>query len=126
VGDPRRRALLRRQAACGQHEDGREGSNEPPANESSHETAPRAAEQERLSIDVSGERTKIEKALNNNAERLEEIDKQLAEVQRAPNVVPPWMERRAGIKNEKAETLGGAEVSEAHDARWLLKDSTES
>jgi hypothetical protein len=84
---------------------GEEGSNEAPANESSHETAPRSAEQERLSIDVSRERTEIEKALNNNAERLEEVDKQITEVQRSPNVVPPWMERRAGFKNETAETL---------------------
>jgi hypothetical protein len=84
---------------------GEEGSNEPPSNGSSHETAPRSAEQERLSIDVSRERTEIEKALNDNAERLAEVDKQIAEVQRAPNVVPPWMERRAGFKNENAETL---------------------
>ena len=84
---------------------GEEGSNELPSNGSSQESAPRSAEQERLSIDVSRERTEIEKALNSNAERLEEVDKQIAEVQRAPNVVPPWMERRAGFKNEKAETL---------------------
>jgi hypothetical protein len=84
---------------------GEEGSNEPPSNGSSQESAPRSAEQERFSIDVSRERTEIEKALNSNAERLEEVDKQIAEVQRAPNVVPPWMERRAGFKNEKAETL---------------------
>jgi hypothetical protein len=84
---------------------GEEGSHEPPANGSSQEGTPRSAEQERFSIDVSRERTKIEKALNNNAERLEEVDKQIAEVQRSPNVVPPWMERRAGFKNEKAETV---------------------
>jgi hypothetical protein len=84
---------------------GEEGSNEPPSNGSSHETAPRSAEQERFSIDVSRERTEIEKALNSNAERLEEVDKQITEVQRATNLVPPWMERRAGFKNENAETL---------------------
>jgi hypothetical protein len=84
---------------------GEEGSNEPPSNGSSQEGAPRSAERERFSIDVSRERTEIEKALNNNAERIEEVDEQIAEVQRAPNVVPPWMERRAGFKNEKAETL---------------------
>jgi hypothetical protein len=85
---------------------GEEGSNEPPANERSQEGAPRSAQQERFSIDVSRERTEIEKALNRNAERLEEIDEVIAAVERSPNVVPPWMERRAGIKNEKAETLG--------------------
>jgi hypothetical protein len=84
---------------------GEEGSNEPPSNGSSQESAPRSAEQERFSIDVSRERAEIEKALNNNAERIEEVDKQITEVQRSPNVVPPWMERRAGFKNEKAETL---------------------
>jgi hypothetical protein len=84
---------------------GEEDSNEPPVNEGSHETAPPSADQEKLSIDASRERTKIERALNDNAEHLAEVDKQIAEVQRVPNVVPPWMERRAGFKNEKVETL---------------------
>jgi hypothetical protein len=84
---------------------GEEGSNELPAGESFPESPPPSAEQEKLSIDVSRERARIEKALNDNAERLEEIDKEIAEVQRSPNLVPAWMERRAGVKNEKADTL---------------------
>lgn len=83
---------------------GKEGSNEPPANGSPQESA-RSAEQERFSIEVSRERTEIEKALNDNAERLEEVAKQIAEVESAPNVLPPWMEMRAGFKNEKADRL---------------------
>jgi hypothetical protein len=84
---------------------GEEGSSEPPAGGSSQESAPPSAEKERLSIDASRERTQIEQALNSGAARLEELDAQIAEAQSAPNVVPGWMERRAGIKNEKAQTL---------------------
>src|ERR1043166_5824267 len=52
---------------------GAEGSNVSPSNGSSQEGAPRSTEQERFSVDVSRERTEIEKALNSNAEHLEEI-----------------------------------------------------
>jgi hypothetical protein len=84
---------------------GEEGSSEPPASGSPQESVPPSAEKERLSIDASRERTQIQEALNNAAARLEKLDEQIAEVERAPNVVPGWMERRAGIKNEKTETL---------------------
>lgn len=87
---------------------GQQGSNEPPAGERPDETAPtapRSTEEERLSIDVSRSRTEIEKALNGNAERLGEVEQKIAEVERQPDFVTPWMEKRAGIKNEKAETL---------------------
>jgi hypothetical protein len=84
---------------------GEEGSREPPASGSPQESAPPSAEKERLSVDASRERTQIEEALNKNAAHLEELDEQITEVQRTPNLVPGWMERRAGFKNEKAETL---------------------
>ena len=90
---------------AGSRKIGEEGSNEPPASGKSLESEPRSAELERLSVDLSRERTEIEKALNDNAEHLEEIDKRTAEAGRAPDVVPAWMERQAGIKNEKAEAL---------------------
>lgn len=87
---------------------GQEGSNEPPASGNPEETAsatPRSAEREKLSIEVSRARTQIEKALNLSADRLEDVERRTAEVERRPDFVAPWMERRANIKNERAEAL---------------------
>src|SRR5262245_926176 len=84
---------------------GEAGSSEPSTHEQPQESTSPSPEKERLSVDASRERTQIEQALNKHAAHLEEIDAQIAEVQRAPNVVPGWMERRAGFKNDKAETL---------------------
>jgi len=84
---------------------GEESSGEPPTSGSPQESPPASAEKERLSIDASRERTQIEEALNKHAAHLEEIDEQIAEVERAPNLVPGWMERRAGFRNEKGDTL---------------------
>jgi hypothetical protein len=83
---------------------GEEGSSEP-VHERPQESTPPAPEKERLSVDASRERTQIEEALNKQAGHLEELDARIAEVQRAPNLVPGWMERRAGFKNDKAESL---------------------
>lgn len=83
---------------------GEEGSSEP-AHEQPQESTPPSPEKEKLSVDASRERTQIQEALNKHAAHLEELDAQIAEVQRAPSLVPGWMERRAGFKNDKAETL---------------------
>jgi hypothetical protein len=86
---------------------GEEGSDEPavtepPSNESS--TAP-SAESMKQSIDYSRKRTEIERQLNANADRLLDIDKRIAEVEHEPNFVLPWMEKRAGIQNQRAQSL---------------------
>ena len=102
---------------------GQEGSNEPPPSGNSAETAvatPRSAEQEKLSIDTSRSRTQIEKALNLNADHLEDIERKIDEVERQPDFVEPWMERRAGIKNEKVETLRGLEAKKRETLKTMV------
>jgi hypothetical protein len=86
---------------------GEEGRDEPAVTEpsSGEEASAPSAEQEKLSIGYSRTRSEIERELNGDADRLEDIDKRITEVEREPNFVMPWMERRAGIKNEKADSL---------------------
>jgi hypothetical protein len=99
---------------------GEEGSSEP-AHEPPQESTPSTPDKERISVDASRERTQIEEALNKQAGHLEELDARSAEVQRAPNVVPGWMERRAGFKNDKAETLRDLK-SQRHAALTTIAD----
>ena len=82
---------------------GEERSNEPPST-GFREPASGSAD-ERLSIDSSRARAELEKALHQTSERLEEVRKKIDEARRQPDVVPGWMEKRAHIQNEKAETL---------------------
>ena len=100
----RRRPAARRSA--------RKGRASPPINSRKRAPLP-SPEKEKLSVNASRERTQIQEALNKHAAHLEELDAQIAEVQRAPSLVPGWMERRRGLQERQGRDPTGAEVSKA-------------
>ena len=104
---------------------GEEGSKDEPAPERpvpEAAAAPEAsAEQSRLSIEMSRQRKLIETALNRDAERYAEVTKQIADAERLPDLVEPWMEKSLGFANEKGDMLRRLRPERREIASAMLK-----
>ena len=105
---------------------GEEGAKDEPAAESPVPEAAAvdpetSAEQNRLSIEMSRQRKLIETALNRDAERYAEVSKQIADAERLPDLVEPWMEKSLGFANEKGDMLRRLRPERREIASAMLK-----